>query len=44
MWEDEATTDLTNRCFEATGGHKQEGVTTKIIRKNIDRENENEAA
>jgi hypothetical protein len=29
MWEDEATTDLTNRCFEATGGHKQEKVTNK---------------
>jgi hypothetical protein len=27
MWEDKATTDPTNRCYDATGGHKQEGVT-----------------
>jgi hypothetical protein len=29
MWEDKATTDPTNRCSEATGGHKHEGVTNK---------------
>jgi hypothetical protein len=29
MWENKATTDPTNRCSEATGGHEHEGVTNK---------------
>jgi hypothetical protein len=35
MWEDKATTDPTNRCSEATGGHEQEGVANKKLPERI---------
>jgi hypothetical protein len=35
MWEGKATTDPTNRYSEATGGHKQEGVTNKKLTERI---------